>query len=268
MLQVSGLTTGCNRRILKCRQMRKLIVFFLLIVVAVPLFVASCVTTKVPVVETYYETEYRTEYKAEPYTETVDAVLETHQGHTYLNPVVKWYTNMVVTDFQGAGGTYYYGYWIDPTEYAKAQVEVRISPGGQQQKGLVRVYDLTGFGQVSARPTPYNKRRYEMDEIAWLNRVNYILSNARVLGELRTGVGMDDDIVFDAEAVREFGIFATTWNAYTIGSVKLLWVDEVIGQQTITGEKQIPYQVPYQAEKQRTVIKTETVPFWEAILGR
>ena len=107
-----------------------------------------------------------------------------------------------------------------------------------------------------------------MEEIAWLNRVNYILSNARVLGELRTGVGMDGNIVFDAEAVREFGIFATTWNAYTIGSVKLVWVDEVIGQQTITGEKQIPYQVSYQTEKQRTVIKTETVPFWEAILGR
>jgi hypothetical protein len=248
--------------------MRKLVVFFSLLMVVVPLFAASCVTTEVPVVETYYETEYRTEYKTEPYTQTMDAVLESHQGRTYLEPVVKWYTNVGASGFQGAGGTYYYGYWIDPTEHAKAQVEIRISPSGQQQKGLVRVYDLTGFGQIAVRPTPFQNRRFELDEIAWINHLNYVLTNARMLGEVKTGVGMDDDIVFDAEAVREFGIFATTWNAYTIGSVKLLWVDEVIGQQTITGEKQVPYQVPYQVEKQRTVIKTETVPFWEAILGR
>lgn len=247
--------------------MRKLGIFFSILVVALPLFAASCVTTEVPVVETYYETEYRTEYKTEPYTETVYEVVESQQGRTYLNPVVKWYTNVRAPEFQYAGGTYYYGYWIDPTGYSKAQVEIRISPGGQQQKGLVRVYDITGFGQVPARPTPFNSRRYEFDEIAWLNRLNYTLSNAPMLGELLTGVGMDDYIVFDAGSVREFGIFATTWNAYTIGSVRLVWVEETLEKKTVTLEKQVPYQVPYQAEKQRTVLETERVPFWQAIFG-
>ena len=242
--------------------------FLSILMVALPLFAASCVTTEVPVVETYYETEYRTEYKTETYTETVNAVVDSRQGQTYLNPVVKWYTNLIMSEFQGAGGTYYYGYWIDPTEHSKAQVEIRISPGGQQQKGLVRVYDLTGFGQIPPRPTLFNRRWYEMDEIAWLNHLNYTLTNARILGELRTGVGTDDYIVFDAGAVREFGIFATTWNAYTIGSVKLVWVDETMGKKTVTLEKQVPYQVPYQVEKQRTVTRTEKVPFWQAISGR
>jgi hypothetical protein len=248
--------------------MRKLGIFFSILIVALPLFAASCVTTEVPVVETYYETEYRTEYKTEPYTETVDAVVESQQGRTYLDPVVKWYTNVLISGFEGAGGTHYYGYWIDPSGHSKAQVEISISPGGQQQEGLVRVYDLTGVGQISPRPTPFNSRRYELDEISWLNHLNYTLNTARILGELRTGVGMDDYIVFDANGVREFGIFATTWNAYTIGSVKLVWVDEEIGKKTVTLEKQVPYQVPYQVEKQRTVTKTEKVPFWQAILGR
>jgi hypothetical protein len=82
------------------------------------------------------------------------------------------------------------------------------------------------------------------------------------------GVGMGDSIVFDANGVMEFGILATTWNYYSITSVRLNWTDETIGKKTVTGERQVPYQVPYQVEKQRTVYKTETVPFWDAILGR
>src|SRR4030065_312503 len=181
--------------------MKKSGIFFSTLIVALPLLAASCVAVEVPSVETYYETEYRTEYKTESYTETVDAVVESRQGRTYLNPVVKWYTNVVLSGFGGAGGTYYYGYWIDPTGHSKAQVEIRISPGGQQHKGLVRVYDLTGLGQISARPTPFQSRRYELDEIAWLNRLNYTLNTARMLGELQTGLGMDDYIVFDADVV-------------------------------------------------------------------
>jgi hypothetical protein len=82
------------------------------------------------------------------------------------------------------------------------------------------------------------------------------------------GSGAGNQIVFDANGVGEFGIFATTWNAYAIRSVRLVWTDEVIGPKTVTGERQVPYQVPYQVEKQRTVYKSERVPFWDAILGR
>ena len=242
--------------------------FFSILVVALPLMVASCVLVEVPSVETYYETEYRTEYKTETYTETVYDVVDSREGRTYLNPVVKWYTNVLLSEFGGAGGTHYYGYWIDPTGHSKARVEIRISPSGQQQKGVVRVYDLTGIGQIPPRPTPFDRRWYEPSELSWLYDLNYVLSNAPVLGEMQTGVGMDDYIVFDADVVREFAIFATTWNAYTIGSVKLVWVDETMGEKTVTLEKQVPYQVPYQVEKQRTVTKIEEVPFWQAIFRR
>ena len=42
-----------------------------------------------------------------------------------------------------------------------------------------------------------------------------------------------------------------------IERVQLIWFDEV------TKERQVPYQV----EKQRTVIQTEKVPFWEVLFG-
>jgi hypothetical protein len=239
-----------------------------MVMMVLPLCATSCVTREVPTIETYYETEYRTEYKTETYTETVDAVVDSRQGKTYLNPQVKWHTDIILSGFDGSGGTYYYGYQLEPSGHSKTRVEIHISPGAQQQKGLVRVYDLTGIGQIPPRPTPFKPFWYEPEELNWLNNLNYTLGSARTLGELRMGVGMDDYIVFDANGVMEFGIFATTWHGYSIASVKLIWVDEVIGKKTVTGERQVPYQVPYQVEKQRTVTKTEKVPFWEAILGR
>jgi hypothetical protein len=250
------------------RQMRKLGMICSVFMMVSLLFATSCVTREVPVVETYYETEYRTEYRTETYTETVDTVLESRQGKRYLSPKVKWYTDLIFPGFEGSGGTYYYGYQLDSSGHSKSQVEIRVSKGAQQQKGLVRVYDLTGIGQIPPRPTPYKEFWYEPAELNWLSSLNAKLSTARMLGELRTGVGMDDYIVFDANGVTEFGIFATTWNAYSISTVQLTWVDEVIGKTTATKERQVPYQVPYQVEKQRTVTKTQRVPVWEVILGK
>jgi len=248
--------------------MRKLGILLSILMMALPLCAMSCVTREIPAVETYYETEYRTEYRTETYTETVDAVIDSRQGKKYLSPQVKWHTNLVVPGFEGSGGTYYYGYQLEPSGHSKTQVEIHISPGAQQQKGVVRVYDLTGIGQIPPRPTPYNRLWYEPSELSWLNSLNYMLNTARMLGELRTGVGMDDYIVFDANVVMEFGIFATTWHGYAITSVRLTWVDEITGKKTVTKERQVPYQVPYQVEKQRTVTKTEKVPICTAILGR
>jgi len=248
--------------------MKKLGMLCYILIMALLLFATSCVTREIPTVETYYETEYRTEYRTETYTETVDAVVDSRQGKTYLYPQVKWYTDIVLSGFDGSGGTYYYGYQLDPSPHSKTKMEIHISPGAQDQKGLVRVYDLTGIGQIPPRPTPFKQFWYEPEELNWLNSLNYTLSTARMLGELRLGVGMDDYIVFDANGVMEFGIFATTWHSYAITSVGLAWVDEVIGKKTVTRERQVPYQVPYQVEKQRTVIKTEKVPVWEVILGK
>lgn len=246
--------------------MRKLGMLFSILIVISLLLVQSCVTRQVPVVETYYETEYKTEYRTEPYTETVNTVISSKQGTTYLNLQTKWYTDVLLTGFEGSGGTYYYDYVIE-SSHSKNQVEINLSQGAQEQSGMVRVYDLSSNGPISPRPTPFKKLFYQPSEIEWLNNLNAVLSAAPLLGEIRLGSGVNQ-IVFDANNIREFGIFATTWDFYAIRSVKLVWTDEVIGPKTVTGERQVAYQVPYQAEKQRTVYKTETAPFWDAILGR
>jgi hypothetical protein len=77
--------------------------------------------------------------------------------------------------------------------------------------------------------------------------------------------GTGDEISFDTKGVKEFAILANTWNVHAIISVKLVWSDDIIEKRTVTKERQVPYEVPVQVEKQRTVMQTKKVPFWEAI---
>ena len=247
--------------------MKKLTIIFPVIIITLLMLVTSCVTRQVPVVETYQETEYKTEYRTETYTETVNTVISSKQGATYLNLKMKWYTDLLIPGFEGSGGTYYYDYLIE-SSHSKNQVEINLSQGAQEQSGVVRVYDLSSTGPIPPRPTPFKQYWLQPSEVNWLSNLNTTLSSARLLGEVYLGSGAGNQIVFDANGVGEFGIFATTWNAYAIRSVRLVWTDEVIGPKTVTGERQVPYQVPYQVEKQRTVYKSETVPFWDAIFGK
>jgi hypothetical protein len=247
--------------------MRKTGILFGVLMLISLLLATSCVTRQVPVVETYYETEYKTEYRTEPYTETVNTVISSKQGTTYLSPQIKWYTDVLIPGFEGEGGTYYYDYVVE-SWHSKNQVQITLALNVQYQSGMIRVYDLSATGPIPPRPTPYKKFYYEPSEIGWLNNLNAVVSTAPLLGQVQLGPGAADQIVFDANGVREFGVFATTWNAYTIRSVKLVWTDEVIEPKTVTGERQVAYQVPTQVEKQRTVYQIEAVPFWNAIFGK
>jgi hypothetical protein len=247
--------------------MKKLIILSIAFVMILPLLAASCVTRQVPVVETYSETEYKTEYRTEPVTETINTVISSKEGTTYLNPQVKWYTDVVVAGAEGGGGTYYYDYVI-MSSHSKNQVQINLSSNVKYDNGEIRVYDLSRTGPIPPRPTPYKKFFYQPSEISWLNNLNSVLSTAPLLGQVQLGSGAAGQIIFDASGVTEFGIFATTWDAYAVIGVKLLWTDEALGTKTVTSEKQVPYQVPYQVEKQRTVYKTATVPFWEAASGK
>ena len=242
--------------------MKKIAILFTGLVIILLLAVTSCVTRQVPVVETYTETQYKTEYKTEPYTETVNKVISSQQGTTYLTPQMKWYTNLLLPGFGGQGGTYYYDYVIT-TFHTKNQVEITLGQNTQYENGVVKVFNLSATGPIPPQPTPFKKPFFQYPEIVWLENLNAALNSAPLLGEVQFGAGASNQIVFDATGVTEFGVFATTWDAYAIQGVKLAWTDEVTEPQTVTGEKQVPYQVPYQVEKQKTVYKTETVPFWQ-----
>jgi len=252
--------------------MKKLSLLFVVVISLV--FTVSCVSKEVPVTETYYETEYKTEYRTETYTDTEDMVIDTSEGQTYPSPVTKWQTNIYFkAEGSGTGMTYYYGYEIDTSKHTRSQVKITLPP---MVEGHIGVYDLTGVGQISNMPTTLakwrdtNPKTGEMfmtpEEQTWFDKLNAILTNPeRVLVFQPMIAGTGDEISFDTKGVKEFAILANTWNVHAIISVKLVWSDDIIEKRTVTKERQVPYEVPVQVEKQRTVMQTKKVPFWEAI---
>jgi len=251
---------------------------FLGMVVAIFLvFTVSCVSKEVPVTETYYyETEYKTEYKTESYTETEDVVVRTSEGKTYPTCINKWSAGIYFkAGGAGTGMTYYYGYEIDTSKHTRSQVKITLSSMAQ---GHIGAYDLTGIGQIPNMPTTLAKWR-EVDpktgelsltpgEQAWFDSLNAIVTNPeRVLNSQSMGTGPVGEISFDAKGIEEFAILANTFNVYAVSSVQLVWSDDIIEKRTVTKERQVPYQVPVQVEKQRTVMQTKKLPFWEVIFG-
>jgi len=246
--------------------MKKLGLLFVVVISLV--FTISCVSKEVPVTETYYETEYKTEYRTETYTATEDVVVRTSEGKTSLTPISKWYAGIYFKAAGSGAGTYYYGYKMDTNEHTRSEVKISVSPMAQ---GHIGVYDLTGVGQIPIVPTTLASWR-EVDpktgglwmtpgEQAWLDNLNAILTNPELI--LGYSTGQVGELSFDAKGIREFAILANTWNAHAVISVRLAWSDDIIEKKTVTKERQVPYQVPVQVEKQRTVMQTKKVPFWE-----
>ncbi|MBM3120011.1 MAG: hypothetical protein FJ006_10795 [Chloroflexi bacterium] len=93
------------------------------------------------------------------------------------------------------------------------------------------------------------------------------------LGRAIFGVPVKENrsITLDAQGIREFAIIAQTLSsagvfssAIELQSVHLVWSDVVSEKRPVTKERQVPVQV----EKQRTVMQTKKVPFWEAVSGK
>jgi len=234
------------------------------------IFTVSCVSKEVPVTETYYETEYKTEYKTETYTATEDVVVRTSEGETSLTPISKWHAGIYFATSGGAG-TYYYGYRVDTSEHTRSQIKIALSSLPTAYGINIRVCNLTGVGQIPNMPTTLALWR-EADpktgelsmtskERTWLDNLNAVLTNPeRILGSESGG-----EISFDAKGIGEFAILANTFSTSAISNVKLVWSNDITEQKTVTKERQVPYEVPVQVEKQRTVMQTKKVPFWGVI---
>lgn len=239
-------------------------------------FAAACVTKEVTTTETYYITDSKTEYKTESYTETESVVVKTTTGKLQLSPSVTWNNAIWWLESMGsADSTYYYGYNLyedygqSILEHSRSQIKITITSLAKEQKGSIFVYDLSAIGQIPAMQSVWWEDYYMYKYKEWLTTLQTKMENAPVLGKLDTGFGTTtDQIVFDAKGVKSFAIFANTYILNAITSVELIWADDVIEQRTVTKQRQVPYQVPFQVERKRTVMKPTLVPLWEVILSK
>jgi len=217
--------------------MCRLTLFLSLVIGIFLIFSISCVTKEVPVTEIYYETAYRTE----TYTTTEDVVVSTKEESINLTPIIEWEDSLTVTKGgYGIGTTYYKGYRIDQNTSEPCKVIIRVNLAA----GYIMVFDLTNWGQISRKAGLFLNSLTSKPE-----RVLYAQNIAQ------------SEISFDAKGIDEFAIVANTYNSHIIASVQLICPAHTVEKKIVTKERQIPYQV----EKQRTVLQTKQVPFWEAI---
>jgi hypothetical protein len=243
--------------------MGKSILFVSLVVAISLVLTVSCVNKDVPVTETYYETEYRTE----SYIEVVGCQSD------YLTPKWTRSANVYFTSLEWAEAgaqSYYDGYEISTAKLSKSQVKLILS---QSSLWGILVVNFTGVGKL---PTPpprdplkekvvYEKGVQKITAVPefqeWLDNLNAITTDPKhVISFTRSDEHTGRDIIVDVTGVEGFMVITCVplFGAPVIEKVQLIWPEEV------TKERQVPYQV----EKQRTVMQTEKVPFWEVFFGK
>lgn len=238
-------------------RMKKLGLISIMIISIV--FIVSCVSKEVPVTEIYSETAYRTE----TYTTTENVGINLKGGTIDLTPIIEWQAPLYFkTGGGGIENTFYKGYRIEPRPHSRITIEVSIAAG------YIGVYDLTGIGQITTKDMSIGQSCW-IDQTTgeihygWLNNLNDLISDSKRTLYAQY-MGRQSEITFDANEIDEFAILTNTLIKSTIQSVKLTWPDQSVEEREVTRTRPVPYEV----EKQRTVMQTKKVPFWEAIFSK
>ncbi|MBN1376340.1 MAG: hypothetical protein JXA01_09305 [Dehalococcoidia bacterium] len=250
----------------------------LLLITFCTVFYTACVSQEYPVTENYEETQYKSELTSETYTENQTSLL-TDSGEFALASYFKWSSSGL--SFSGIRNVYYYGYEIPEADlYDDIRLRVSVWQQLQQETARVSIFDMSEAGHIeSPEPTSEGMAPEELPQsylitgsasITWLKSANSIINHAKFLG----GTGYlwskpaDPQIFYlDAGKASSIAVIVSgpinKWN----GSVNLdvLWNHTATSRHTVTKERQVTRQVPYQVEHQRTVYKVKQVPFWEIV---
>lgn len=219
------------------------------ILVLVLAFGTSCISKEYPATETYYETEYRTEY----YT-VIETMTDTVSGEEMLvskKDVVNFWSP------EQDCKSYHWGYRASACKYRQIEYELPRHDGSELELVL---YNPTGtiLFSVSGCPNAY--------EDFFQSRTGIILE-AGQRKTLRCTTPAQKVAVVMGRGPRgdwsDCYVYYCNNAQYEVVKVdaKLKWCDYIKTEKEVTKQRQ----VPYQAEKQRTVMKTKKVPIWELL---
>ncbi|MDD5312293.1 MAG: hypothetical protein PHO26_04580 [Dehalococcoidia bacterium] len=250
-------------------------------------FSLSCVNIQVPVTETYSETSYVTDNITEKYNESILVNTQT-SGQYALTPYIMW--SNADLDFQGGfRNIWYYGYNF--SEFARHDMEkMRITILEQKyyENSVFRVFDMTQRGQILAPPLiaaadtapsqqvgwSWISTRGSIEAIYdWLNLANIKLNYAKFLGGRQNIWSKNQDsynLEFDLKDAREIAVIISgPINAQNVKfTASIAWADNHTEYRTVTAEHQVPFQQELRVEKQRTVLQTRQVPFWDILFNK
>jgi len=251
--------------------------------------------------ETAYRTEYVTEAYTENET-TVDSVSDSYELQPFYswysqNIAFNGQTNFWYIAYDIPQSPPYDNLRLKVSVWRQLQYEpasIRIldmTKGGQLTTPAPAIYGDTGLGQVkwtwitasttgtasSSSPSGSTSDNASGEvsgfviggaSTTWLDMANIQINQSKFLGG-RTNIWSkpENPQVFDLDAGRaqKIGIIIcgpqNGWNARV--TLQGTFTRDSVSQNPVTGERQVPVQVPYEVEKQKTTYQARQVPFWE-----
>ncbi len=259
--------------------MKKLGLFLVPLILLCLVFSISCVTREYEVTESYAETEYRTDTHTEIVNETQKDIEPAWTNYAPVYPKgLSW--------GEGVGGeSYFYGYQVSTSENITSQVKLILNKHPLESKWAIAVFDFTGHDPIPDWPFAPVKQnqlidgklsyRPEYPVQHWLDNLDTVTADpSRRLCYVICDEFYDGDIEVDLGSADHFVVMtfvpAKNLEQQTPGvTVAAVAPPTVIKKVQLISyeEKVVEEQVPYRVTKERTVTKTEKVPFWELIFS-
>ena len=235
----------------------------------------SCVSRQYEVTESYAETLYRTQTHTEILNESQKYIKPDWTNYAPVYPKgLSW--------GEGVGGeSYFYGYRINASENITNKIKLILNEHPLESKWAIAVFDFTGHEPIPDWPFAPVKQnqlidgklsyRPEYPVQHWLDNLATVTADpSRRLCYVICDEFYDKDIEVDLGRADHFVVmtFVPAKNleqqtpGVTVAAVSPPTVIKKV-QLISTEQKTVEEQIPYQVTQERTVIKTEKVPFWE-----
>lgn len=231
-----------------------------MLAILIPLVLWGCVDKSFPVTETYTATEYRTEYRTETRTEVQKEVIRS--GRDVIN-AYGWYNTGTTSGTWGSicvtQPFWYFCYSVPVHSITSVEITSYSQFPEIVACDMERIEE---FGRTGAGD-PYEQEARYCD---WLNEFNSKVGNSRLIGKYSTG---SDPLLLkiDTSGARWLSIIiqGNAGGEYsTFSSATLKWADT--RDKEVKKDQTVEVKLPVTVEKQRTVVNTKKVPFWEAII--
>jgi hypothetical protein len=233
-----------------------------LLAILIPLVLWGCVDKSFPVTEKYNETEYKTEYRTKTVTEIQQEIVRS--GEEVIN-AYGWYNTGSTSgkwgSVCGSSPFWYFGYSIPV--HSVTSVEI-MSNSQFPQVVACDMERIEDFGRIGAGDPEDQEIRF----CDWNDEFNNKYRNSRVIGNYSTG-GDPVLLKINTSGIRWLSIVVQgnsggEYSTFTTATIK--WADT--RDKEVKKDQTIEVKVPVTVEKQRTVIRTQRVPFWETPTGK
>jgi hypothetical protein len=263
--------------------MRRVNIIPLFTVMFAALLFSACVELQYQTQETYYTSENITENRIEAFNQAV-AKTSFIPREQSLSPNVIWSNPQL--SFKGYKNIRYYGYELPNSDVGtNAQIKIDFFKQDYYEYLSVNIFDISPRGHILSPPiiapsdnissaivdrTWISAQPDIITFHTWINLANIKLNFAHPLGgekDIFLSYYNSPSVELNTRGYKSIAVImygpVNPQNCRFRSS--LVWNDLTTENKTIVSERIVPVQIEQELPKQRTIIQTKFIPFWETL---